>query len=93
MTKKYNKITKENYEKLNTLNPLKNKNFSPVLPPTILLPPTSTNYIHLLNIQLQKTSLIFISFLLFLSILIFFVLLNPKLKFKLFHNKKQRQKI
>ncbi|HGO3154757.1 TPA: DUF443 family protein [Staphylococcus aureus] len=87
------KISREEYEKLNTVKPVKNKNFWPVVGGTILLGATSRKYIHLLNIQLEKRSVIFICFVVFLCILIFFVLLNRKLKLKVFDNKKEEPKI
>ncbi|HFZ5601271.1 TPA: DUF443 family protein [Staphylococcus aureus] len=87
------KISREEYEKLNTVKPVKNKTFWPVAGGTILLAVTSRKYIHLLNIQLEKRSVIIICFVVFLCILIFFVLLNRKLKLKVFDNKKEEQKI
>ncbi|HGZ8669334.1 TPA: DUF443 family protein [Staphylococcus aureus] len=87
------KISREEYEKLNTVKPVKNKTFWPVAGGTILLGVTSRKYIHLLNIQLEKKSAIIICFVVFLCILIFFVLLNRKLKLKVFDNKKEEQKI
>ncbi|HCU8860177.1 DUF443 family protein [Staphylococcus aureus] len=87
------KISREEYEKLNTVKPVKNKTFWPVAGGTILLGVTSRKYIHLLNIQLEKRSVIIICFVVFLCILIFFVLLNRKLKLKVFDNKKEEQKI
>ncbi|NGC91950.1 DUF443 domain-containing protein, partial [Staphylococcus aureus] len=60
------KISREEYEKLNTVKPVKNKNFWPVVGGTILLGATSRKYIHLLNIQLEKRSVIFICFVVFL---------------------------
>lgn len=87
------KISREEYEKLNTVKPVKNKTFWPVAGGTILLGVTSRKYIHLLNIQLEKRSVIIICFIVFLCILIFFVLLNRKLKLKVFDNKKEEQKI
>lgn len=92
-SKRCAKISREEYEKLNTVKPVKNKNFWPVVGGTILLGATSRKYIHLLNIQLEKRSVIFICFVVFLCILIFFVLLNRKLKLKVFDNKKEEQKI
>ncbi len=87
------KISREEYEKLNTVKPVKNKTFWPVAGGTILLGVTSRKYIYLLNIQLEKRSVIIICFVVFLCILIFFVLLNRKLKLKVFDNKKEEQKI
>ncbi|MFK3267408.1 DUF443 domain-containing protein [Staphylococcus aureus] len=87
------KISREEYEKLNTVKPVKNKTFWPVAGGTIILGVTSRKYIHLLNIQLEKRSVIIICFVVFLCILIFFVLLNRKLKLKVFDNKKEEQKI
>ncbi|API78624.1 DUF443 family protein [Staphylococcus argenteus] len=87
------KISRKEYEKLNTVKPVKNKAFWPVAGGTILLGVTSRKYIHLLNIQLEKRSVIIICFVVFLCILIFFVLLNRKLKLKVFDNKKEEQKI
>lgn len=87
------KISREEYEKLNTVKPVKNKTFWPVAGGTIILGVTSRKYIHLLNIQLEKRSVIIICFVVFFCILIFFVLLNRKLKLKVFDNKKEEQKI
>ncbi|MGZ1603918.1 DUF443 family protein [Staphylococcus argenteus] len=87
------KISRKEYEKLNTVKPVKNKAFWPVAGGTILLGVTSRKYIDLLNIQLEKRSVIIICFVVFLCILIFFVLLNRKLKLKVFDNKKEEQKI
>ncbi|HGZ8739191.1 TPA: DUF443 family protein [Staphylococcus aureus] len=91
--KKYVQISREDFDNLNIVKPVKNKNFWPVVGGTILLGATSRKYIHLLNIQLEKRSVIFICFVVFLCILIFFVLLNRKLKLKVFDNKKEEQKI
>ncbi|MDN8796084.1 DUF443 family protein, partial [Staphylococcus aureus] len=79
--------------KLNTVKPVKNKTFWPVVGGTILLGVTSRKYIHLLNIQLEKILVIIICFVVFLCILIFFVLLNRKLKLKVFDNKIEDKKI
>ncbi len=87
------KISREEYEKLNTVKLVKNKTFWPVVGGTILLGVTSRKYIHLLNIQLEKILVIIICFVVFLCILISFVLLNRKLKLKVFDNKKEEQKI
>ncbi len=87
------KISREEYEKLNTVKPVKNKTFWPVVGGTILLGVTSRKYIHLLNIQLEKILIIIICFVVFLCILIFFVLLNRKLKLKVFDNKIEDKKI
>lgn len=87
------KISREEYEKLNTVKPVKNKTFWPVAGGTIILGVTSRKYIHLLNIQLEKRSVIIICFVVFLCILIFFVFLNRNLKLKVFDNKKEEQKI
>ncbi|HCY8318253.1 TPA: DUF443 family protein [Staphylococcus aureus] len=87
------KISREEYEKLNTVKPVKNKTFWPVAGGTILLGVSSRKYIHLLNIQLEKRSVIIKCFVVFLCILIFFVFLNRNLKLKVFDNKKEEQKI
>lgn len=87
------KISREEYEKLNTVKPVKNKTLWPVVGGTILLGVTSRKYIHLLNIQLEKILVIIICFVVFLCILIFFVLLNRKLKLKVFDNKIEDKKI
>ncbi|HCD1988364.1 TPA: DUF443 family protein [Staphylococcus aureus] len=87
------KISREEFENLNIVKPAKKNVFWPVAGGTILLGVTSRKYIHLLNIQLEKRSVIIICFVVFLCILIFFVLLNRKLKLKVFDNKKEEQKI
>ncbi len=54
------KISREEYEKLNTVKPVKNKNFWPVVGGTILLDDTSRKNIHLLKLQCDKRSVILI---------------------------------
>ncbi|MCG9839344.1 DUF443 domain-containing protein [Staphylococcus argenteus] len=87
------RISRKEYEKLNTVKPVKNKAFWPVAGGTILLGVTSRKYIHLFNIQLEKRSVIIICFVVFLCIFNLFCALNRKLKLKVFDNKKEEQKI
>lgn len=91
--KKYVKISKEEFDVLNIVKPTKNRAFWPAAGGSILFGVTFRKYTHLLDIQLEKSLVITICFITFLSILIFFMKLNRKLKLKVFDNKKEEQKI
>ncbi|HDA1662677.1 TPA: DUF443 family protein [Staphylococcus aureus] len=91
--KKYVKISKEEFENLKIVKPTKNRAFWPAAGGSILFGVTFRKYTHLLDIQLEKSLVITICFITFLSMLIFFMKLNQKLKLKVFDNKKEEQKI
>lgn len=92
--KKYVKISKEEFDVLNIVKPTKNRAFWPAAGGSILFGVTFRKYTHLLDIQLEKSLVITICFTTFLSILIFFMKLNQKLKLKVFNkNKEHKEKI
>ncbi|HDC7338437.1 TPA: DUF443 domain-containing protein [Staphylococcus aureus] len=92
--KKYVKISKEEFDVLNIVKPTKNRAFWPAAGGSILFGVTFRKYTHLLDIQLEKSLVITICFITFLSILIFFMKLNQKLKLKVFNkNKEHKEKI
>ncbi|MCQ1182844.1 DUF443 domain-containing protein [Staphylococcus aureus] len=92
--KKYVKISKEEFDVLNIVKPTKNRGFWPAAGGSILFGVTFRKYTHLLDIQLEKSLVITICFITFLSILIFFMKLNQKLKLKVFNkNKEHKEKI
>ncbi|WP_072362121.1 DUF443 domain-containing protein [Staphylococcus aureus] len=92
--KKYVKINKEEFENLKIVKPTKNRAFWPAAGGAILFGVTFRKYTHLLDIQLEKSLVITICFITFLSILIFFMKLNQKLKLKVFNtNKEHKEKV
>ncbi len=92
--KKYVKINKEEFENLKIVKPTKNRAFWPAVGGSILFGVTFRKYTHLLDIQLEKSLVIIICFITFLSILIFFMKLNQKLKLKVFNtNKEHKEKV
>ncbi|CDR26699.1 staphylococcus aureus paralogous family [Staphylococcus schweitzeri] len=92
--KKYVKISKEEFENLKIVKPTKNRVFWPAVGGSILFGVTFRKYTHLLDIQLEKSLVIIICFITFLSILIFFMKLNQKLKLKVFNkNKEHKEKV
>ncbi|HDG5488199.1 TPA: DUF443 domain-containing protein [Staphylococcus aureus] len=92
--KKYVKISKEEFENLKIVKPVKNNAFWPATGGAILFGVTFRKYTHLLDIQLEKSLVITICFITFLSILIFFMKLNQKLKLKAFNtNKEHKEKV
>ncbi|WP_088839706.1 DUF443 family protein, partial [Staphylococcus argenteus] len=92
--KKYVKISKEEFDNLNIVKPTKNRAFWPAAGGSILFGVTFRKYTHLLDVQLEKSLVITICFITFLSILIFFLKLNQKLKLKVFNaNKEHKEKV
>ncbi|MCR0894406.1 DUF443 domain-containing protein [Staphylococcus aureus] len=92
--KKYVKISKEEFENLKIVKPTKNRAFWPAAGGSILFGVTFRKYTHLLDIQLEKSLVITICFITFLSMLIFFMKLNQKLKLKVFNkNKEHKEKV
>lgn len=89
--KKYVKISKEEFDVLNIVKPTKNRAFWPAAGGSILFGVTFRKYTHLLDIQLEKSLVITICFIRFLSILIFFMKLNQKLKLKVFNKNKEHK--
>lgn len=89
--KKYVKISKEEFDVLNIVKPTKNRAFWPAAGGSILFGVTFRKYTHLLDIQLEKSLVITICFITFLSILIFFMKLNQKLKLKVFNKNKEHK--
>ncbi|HCY9485832.1 TPA: DUF443 family protein, partial [Staphylococcus aureus] len=74
--------------------PTKNRAFWPAAGGSILFGVTFRKYTHLLDIQLEKSLVITICFITFLSMLIFFMKLNQKLKLKVFNkNKEHKEKV
>ncbi len=89
--KKCVKISKKEFDDLNIVKPTKNRAFWPAAGGSVLFGVTFRKYTQFLNIQLEKILVIIICFVVFLCILIFFVLLNRKLKLKVFDNKKEEK--
>ncbi len=89
--KKCVEISKKEFDDLNIVKPTKNRAFWPAAGGSVLFGVTFRKYTQFLNIQLEKILVIIICFVVFLCILIFFVLLNRKLKLKVFDNKKEEK--
>ncbi|MDR4650565.1 DUF443 domain-containing protein [Staphylococcus aureus] len=87
------KISREEYEKLNTVKPVKNKNFWPVVGSSALQGVALRKYTHLLDIQLDKKLVIAICCITFIGILIFYVRLIKKSSLNIYNTKNKRSKI
>ncbi|HDA1829470.1 TPA: DUF443 domain-containing protein [Staphylococcus aureus] len=93
LPKKYAKISENEFERLNIVEPVKNKVFWLVAGSTILFGVTFRKYIPSLNIQLEKNMVIVICCAIFLGVLILFLFLNRKLRLEIYNNNSSKGKI
>ncbi|HEI7984437.1 DUF443 domain-containing protein [Staphylococcus aureus] len=92
--KKYVKISKEEFENLKIVKPVKNNAFWPAAGGSVLFGVTFRKYTQFLNIQLEKNLVIAICCMIFLAVFTLFLYLNKKLKLHMFEdNKNDNDKI
>ncbi|HDA1993008.1 TPA: DUF443 family protein, partial [Staphylococcus aureus] len=92
--KNYVKISKEEFDVLNIVKPVRNNAFWPVTGALVLLVTLSKKYIYLLNTHLDKKTVIIICFVIFLCVITCFLYLNQKLKLHIWgKNKGENEKI
>ncbi|HGO3648781.1 TPA: DUF443 domain-containing protein [Staphylococcus aureus] len=93
LPKKYAKISENEFERLNIVEPVKNNVFWPVAGSSALLGVALRKYTHLLDIQLDKKLVIAICCITFIGILIFYVRLIKKSSLNIYNTKNKRSKI
>ncbi|HEI6416235.1 TPA: DUF443 domain-containing protein [Staphylococcus aureus] len=92
--KKYVKISREEFESLNIVKPVKNNTFWLVAGFAVLLTTLTRKYIYLLNIHLEKEIVILTCCMILLGVFALFLYINTKLKLHIFNkNKSNNQKI
>ncbi|HCZ0596717.1 TPA: DUF443 family protein, partial [Staphylococcus aureus] len=93
ITKRYVKISREEFENLNIVKPAKKNVFWPVAGSSALLGVALRKYTHLLDVQLDKKLVIAICCITFIGILIFYVRLIKKSSLNIYNTKNKRSKI
>ncbi len=93
ITKRYVKISREEFENLNIVKPAKKNVFWPVAGISTLFAVTLRKYTHLLDTQLDKKLVIAICCITFIGILIFYVRLIKKSSLNIYNTKNKRSKI
>lgn len=83
--KTYVKITKNDYEKLNIVKPVKNNVFWPVAGSSVLFGIILRKYGNFFNVQFEKQLAITVFFIMLIGMLIFYFYLNKKLTLKIFN--------
>lgn len=83
--KTYIKITKNDYEKLNIVEPVKNNVFWPVAGSSVLFGIILRKYGNFFNVQFEKQLAITVFFIMLIGMLIFYFYLNKKLTLKIFN--------
>ncbi|CAA3812051.1 membrane spanning protein [Staphylococcus aureus] len=92
--KTYVKITKNDYEKLNIVKPVKNKSIGwTIFAGIVLLGGTVRRNTYLFDFQLEKNMVIVICCAIFLGVLILFLFLNRKLRLEIYNNNSSKGKI
>ncbi|HBC4038441.1 TPA: DUF443 domain-containing protein [Staphylococcus aureus] len=92
--KKYVQISREDFDNLNIVKPVKNKALWPVAGFAVLLTTLTRKYIYLLNIHLEKEIVILTCCMILLGVFALFIYINTKLKLHIFDkNKSNNEKI
>ena len=92
-TKKYVQISREEFDNLNIVKPVKNKALWPVIGSILLFGTMFRDKIYIPDSHLEKIALLsFVRFLL-LSILVFYIYLNQKVKLSIYNNRSSNGKI
>ncbi len=92
ITKRYVKISREEFENLNIVKPAKKNVFWPVAGSSALLGVALRKYTHLLDVQLDKKLVIAICCITFIGILIFYVRLIKKSSLNIYNTKNKSSK-
>ncbi|WP_251640717.1 DUF443 domain-containing protein [Staphylococcus aureus] len=91
--KKYVKISKEDFDNLNIVKPVKNKAFWPVAGSILLFGTMFRDKIYIPDSHLEKNCVIIICSVLLLSILVFYIYLNQKVKLSIYNDRSSNGKI
>lgn len=90
--KRYVQISREEFDNLNIVKPVKNKAFWPVISSILLFGTMFRNKIYIPDSHLEKNCVIIICSVLLLSILVFYIYLNQKVKLSIYNNRSSNGK-
>ena len=85
LPKKYAKISENEFERLNIVEPVKNNVFWPVAGSSVLFGIILRKYGNFFNVQFEKQLAITVFFIMLIGMLIFYFYLNKKLILKIFN--------
>ncbi|WP_457803272.1 DUF443 family protein [Staphylococcus aureus] len=85
LPKKYAKISENEFERLNIVEPIKNNVFWPVAGSSVLFGIILRKYGNFFNVQFEKQLAITVFFIMLIGMLIFYFYLNKKLTLKIFN--------
>ncbi len=85
ITKRYVKISREEFENLNIVKPAKKNVFWPVAGSSVLFGIILRKYGNFFNVQFEKQLAITVFFIMLIGMLIFYFYLNKKLTLKIFN--------
>ncbi|HAR7289345.1 TPA: DUF443 domain-containing protein [Staphylococcus aureus] len=91
--KKYVQISREEFDNLNIVKPVKNKALWPVIGSILLFGTMFRDKIYIPDSHLEKNCVIIICSVLLLSILVFYIYLNQKVKLSIYNNRSSNGKI
>ncbi|UVJ05879.1 DUF443 domain-containing protein [Staphylococcus aureus] len=86
-------ISREEFDNLNIVKPVKNKAFWPVISSILLFGTMFRDKIYIPDSHLEKNCVIIICSVLLLSILVFYIYLNQKVKLSIYNNRSSNGKI
>ncbi|HHW5450589.1 TPA: DUF443 family protein [Staphylococcus aureus] len=93
ISKKYVQISREEFDNLNIVKPVKNKALWPVIGSILLFGTMFRDKIYIPDSHLEKNCVIIICSVLLLSILVFYIYLNQKVKLSIYNNRSSNGKI
>ncbi|HAR7424409.1 TPA: DUF443 domain-containing protein [Staphylococcus aureus] len=91
--KKYVQISREEFDNLNIVKPVKNKALWPVIGSILLFGTMFRDKKYIPDSHLEKNCVIIICSVLLLSILVFYIYLNQKVKLSIYNNRSSNGKI
>ncbi|HGO3316316.1 TPA: DUF443 family protein [Staphylococcus aureus] len=89
----YVQISREEFDNLNIVKPVKNKALWPVIGSILLFGTMFRDKIYIPDSHLEKNCVIIICSVLLLSILVFYIYLNQKVKLSIYNNRSSNGKI
>lgn len=90
--KKYVQISREDFDNLNIVKPVKNKALWPAIGSILLFGTMFRDKIYIPDSHLEKNCVIIICSVLLLSILVFYIYLNQKVKLSIYNNRSSNGK-
>ncbi|UXT31037.1 DUF443 domain-containing protein [Staphylococcus aureus] len=93
ISKRYVQISREEFDNLNIVKPVKNKALWPVIGSILLFGTMFRDKIYIPDSHLEKYCVIIICSVLLLCILVFYIYLNQKVKLSIYNNRSSNGKI